>query len=446
MNYTKLHKVFSTSDCLPTSILHDYLKDKLSDGQRHEVEKHLTDCELCADRLEGLSVMSAPEQLDDMVQAINLQIAQKAGQTKVKPLVVLRNYKWAALAASFLLLIAGGFYLHNTLINNKFSGETSQDIKTEQAAEQSNKLQDDMNESSIAETPESDTTSPREDDTPIKKSAEDINLRRNEADTQFEEEIAETPEYVRDREFDMVIVDDQADEEFETNDEIQVERAKSEKRKSTRRGAVTPSENDYSDNLHLRSQESIKHRKTFGNFFSWLLPDKNAMAQRQAKAAPSRESRSKGDMLKDETATNRQENKLADVVAEDETKLVEDQAATFYTFEGGMAYYKAGDYENAGIVFEALLQQNEQATDPQLMYYAGMSFYHQEQHKKAIEHFNKQLNLQDNAFTEDARWHKALSFIELDQKDEATQILKAIIEENGRFADQAKEELQKFDH
>jgi hypothetical protein len=47
-------KIFRSSPHLSTEQLLNYLRGSLSGKEKHEVESHFTDCELCSDALEGL--------------------------------------------------------------------------------------------------------------------------------------------------------------------------------------------------------------------------------------------------------------------------------------------------------------------------------------------------------------------------------------------------------
>ena len=47
-------KIFHSSPHLSTEQLLNYLRHGLSGTEMHDVEKHLTDCDLCSDALEGL--------------------------------------------------------------------------------------------------------------------------------------------------------------------------------------------------------------------------------------------------------------------------------------------------------------------------------------------------------------------------------------------------------
>ena len=100
--------LFSESNCISEQQLHGYIDDKLDAQERHVVEKHMLSCELCADAMEGLSLVKNRKIVDDTVVLVRNKFSKK---TEVKePLVIPFNYKRAfAIAASVLLLIGAGF-------------------------------------------------------------------------------------------------------------------------------------------------------------------------------------------------------------------------------------------------------------------------------------------------------------------------------------------------
>ncbi|MCH8317628.1 MAG: hypothetical protein IIA88_03915, partial [Bacteroidetes bacterium] len=78
-------KLFSETDCLSLKILQKYLGDALTTNQMQVVEKHLLDCELCSDALDGLSMMPDGSKVEKIAAGINKEIRAKttAGKAKI---------------------------------------------------------------------------------------------------------------------------------------------------------------------------------------------------------------------------------------------------------------------------------------------------------------------------------------------------------------------------
>lgn len=104
------HTIYSLGDCLSEKMLFDYIDNKLSHKERHIVEKHLLDCEMCSDALEGLEMVSDRNRISLIKEAINKRISESR---KKEAVVVSFNYKMAfSIAATIALLIVGVFFFN----------------------------------------------------------------------------------------------------------------------------------------------------------------------------------------------------------------------------------------------------------------------------------------------------------------------------------------------
>ncbi len=104
-----LDKIFESHDCLSEEQLINYAQDKLNQSEKHQLEKHLVDCDFCSAAVEGYQKMGSQK---DVVFLQN-EIDQKtAGKKNNKGII------WMV-AASLALLIG----LSTTLFNSKDSFE-----------------------------------------------------------------------------------------------------------------------------------------------------------------------------------------------------------------------------------------------------------------------------------------------------------------------------------
>ena len=74
------YKLYTSGDCIPEKVLFDYIDEKLSPKEQHYVEKHLLDCDLCSDALEGLQLLRDRTR----IQTINETILKKINQPERK--------------------------------------------------------------------------------------------------------------------------------------------------------------------------------------------------------------------------------------------------------------------------------------------------------------------------------------------------------------------------
>jgi len=115
----QLHKnLFNPTECLSEQTLFDYIDNKLSAEQRFAVEKHLIDCELCSDALEGLSLLKDRTIIDSIKKEVGLKFTPVQ---KKEPKVIGMSFRYRvlAVAASLALLIGSVFIFKNYIDKSK---------------------------------------------------------------------------------------------------------------------------------------------------------------------------------------------------------------------------------------------------------------------------------------------------------------------------------------
>lgn len=99
------HKLYSTTDCIPEQTMYDYIDNKLSPREQHLVEKHMLDCELCADAAEGLRITRNRNRIAEINRAITERIASPD-----KKAAVINFRMVLSIAAAGALLVGGVFF------------------------------------------------------------------------------------------------------------------------------------------------------------------------------------------------------------------------------------------------------------------------------------------------------------------------------------------------
>jgi hypothetical protein len=97
-----LHIIFSKSDCPSHEQLMAYFKGSMTEEEKHVMERHLTDCEMCSDELEGISVMKDPGRLPEIVAEMGKRMTSGKGLTRKM------NYRILLSAAAVLVIIITG--------------------------------------------------------------------------------------------------------------------------------------------------------------------------------------------------------------------------------------------------------------------------------------------------------------------------------------------------
>lgn len=93
--------IFSSTTCLSENDLRGYAENSLSEQDKLRVEKHLVDCELCSDALEGYSLMNNPAEFGLRTASIDQKIDTKTSSSSV----FLNREKLSYVAAAAVVLI-----------------------------------------------------------------------------------------------------------------------------------------------------------------------------------------------------------------------------------------------------------------------------------------------------------------------------------------------------
>ncbi len=102
--------IFHRTACLTLEQLTAYAEDRVSDEERFTIEKHLVDCKLCSDALDGYALLEETSHLKDRVTSMDELIRERASSA------VRHKRSWQlyySLAASIVLACAAVLYLRH---------------------------------------------------------------------------------------------------------------------------------------------------------------------------------------------------------------------------------------------------------------------------------------------------------------------------------------------
>lgn len=89
-----------------------YLQDKLSEEQKHEVEKKLMENEFAGDAFEGLQKIKDKQQISYMVEMLNRDLKKKVEKKKQRrQKLVLKDQSWLYLAIFILIMLIAISYM-----------------------------------------------------------------------------------------------------------------------------------------------------------------------------------------------------------------------------------------------------------------------------------------------------------------------------------------------
>lgn len=118
------YKIYATTECLSEQTMFDYIDNKISKKERHTVEKHLLDCELCSDAMEGLELLKNRNKISIINKNIDNRILQLA-ENDAKVFSI--NYKAVfSIAAGIALLIGGIFFFHTFTLSEMKNSDVAE--------------------------------------------------------------------------------------------------------------------------------------------------------------------------------------------------------------------------------------------------------------------------------------------------------------------------------
>lgn len=109
-------------------MLTKYVSGKLSPAEKHGVERHLADCEMCSDAVEGLGMIADKNKLTRITAELNQKIQSRA-QKKEGKVIFLQQYRaQLAVAASVVVLLGLVWFFRSNMSMKELSPESSEKI------------------------------------------------------------------------------------------------------------------------------------------------------------------------------------------------------------------------------------------------------------------------------------------------------------------------------
>lgn len=97
--------IFTETACPTQDQLLAYVENKLSAAERHEVERHIADCELCSEAVEGLAAIKHKEQVPGWLRQAKWDVLQKL-RKKTRKKRKEHYYLYIAIISLLILFLA----------------------------------------------------------------------------------------------------------------------------------------------------------------------------------------------------------------------------------------------------------------------------------------------------------------------------------------------------
>jgi|ERR1035437_6729498 tetratricopeptide (TPR) repeat protein len=102
-----IKNIFEHTDCISEEMLTKYVSGNLSPAEKHEVEKHLIDCEMCSDAVEGLQMMGSKNKISGITSELNQKIQIRVEKKKEFKIIFLRQYRTQLAVAASIIVVIG---------------------------------------------------------------------------------------------------------------------------------------------------------------------------------------------------------------------------------------------------------------------------------------------------------------------------------------------------
>jgi TolA-binding protein len=391
-NKIKHIDLFNRSGCISQDGMIKYLNDTLTSEERHVVEMHLLDCELCSDATEGLSSLGEEKRTIIINKDLSLSHFTKR---KVIP-------KWityTSVAAAIAIIITTSI-LTNTY-NSSLEKETAENKKVfipenigkKDVAEKSN---DNSNIQELAVFTKTTV------DQPGKSGYFRSDYTAFEQKPETGKELDEKTDLL-----DSVIAGDGLTSIVTANGESTLiiggaaDKSGGEVKEAEKQSGSVTSDEEY---------ETTKTTKTEN-----YKKGKNKESKRAAVA-----------------------QNVVDGDLSIEGKKMEEKNSLY---EEAINLYNTSRFMEAIIKFESFIQSNPENCDAR--YFCALSYYKTYNTRSALKQLDKLTKSNDNECYEKARFQKALILKNTNKKADADKIFKNIIKENSPFRDDAKKEMNK---
>lgn len=386
----KTENMFVRADCLTKEELIGYARGTLTGKRNHNVEKHLLDCELCSDAMEGVMLLKDPAYLED----INNELIRKIGTEKLVQLSKKTGWYLTAAAIVSVFLISGLYllFIKDSGTNNEnVAILKKEELKTESAAAvlgvptDSITGQKNVSENNIDNLPKATNSL---SGAMLSATTANLDAAQISDDTKKDYLLSATSS-------------DKPAAGAEATDAVAYEVA--------------------------REEESMN--------------EKNVPAQPAVETNDMKYDRS-ADQYKEAARAKRSSDETV-VLSKAKTVAIEKSSNVSNSVElknAGIRNLENNNYREA--LSDLKLALRQQPDDVEAIYYTGVTNYKMQENKKALAYFDQVMNHPDRKLFEDARWYKVLTYVEMNDNGNARVLIKKIIEEKSSYTERAQDLLE----
>jgi hypothetical protein len=399
-NIPKLNKnknIFDHRNCLSKEELISYAKATLSEKGKHYVEKHLLDCELCTEALEGIHLLSDPAKLSNISHEMIQRLTEQnpvSKKNKIRPV-------YLAAAAAVCVFIISGIYF--AFIRNP------EGLKSEVA---------------VLPLKKEEEVKPASPSSPANNSTEKSNETvAGSGDAEIKQEsITEVSPRPKEVQQQTTIIATGTDISQKDND-VSVTQQPS----AMYNGTLAASEEAKEEIPVLVDKKSVpaQDEAKTGGYKSIVADSLGSAPSGNYPAPKNAEAVSMNTRAMKKSKSDAPETNTDDALKEVQKKM------EFENYKDALKELKRLSQEHPG--------------DMNVIYNTGLVYYKTNETTKALDSFDKVLNSGDKKLFEDARLYKALTYVKMNDKLNARKILSHIIAEKGIYKERADGILEQMD-
>lgn len=386
----KTENMFVRRDCLTKEELIGYARGTLTGKRKHNVEKHLLDCELCSDAMEGVMLLKDPAYLED----INNELIRKIGTGKLVQPSNKTGWYLAAAALVSVFLISGLY-----LLFIKDAGTNNENVAI-------------LKKEEIRPEPAA---------TVLGVSTDSIVSQKN-------------------------VIENNSDNLPKATNSLSVAKQIATTTNLNAAQVSDVTKKDYSPGATSSDKPAAASDAT-GAVAYEATREEESMNEKNVPAQPAVETT---DWKYDRSAVEYKEATKAKK-SSDETVVL--SKVSTVDIEKNRSIANSVELKNAGIrnlennnYREALsdlkLALKQQPDDVEAIYYTGVTNYKMQENKKALTYFDQVMNHPDRKLYEDARWYKVLTYVEMNDNGNARLLINKIIEEKSSYTERAQDLLE----
>lgn len=480
--------LFTGTECLSEQQMLDYIDNKLSLQERHVVEKHVLDCELCADAIEGFTLITDRGKLDEVAFAVNAIVTSQEKEQK-KSSWLSTPMKIAATITVLLLIGSVTLYLKNSVqketdktFASNFKPYPGKETGNANPGTEKSVPQKEEAQTGTIESLAQNTKAPGVNENTLERS----DVSDKQLASRLEQKPAspftvadETGKKILAPKEEAPVADDLVKyKQLETDMDAKDEEVNMSLNKNTVAGNTSNNNNIDNANIYYRSTadstvtissttstaptQSQGITFTQNNTPAYIklselakpkvkgesLALKKSSKQKQSTAVPTTEEPAPNDYAVNQQKEQKSQSGEAEydklettaTKAEEKTKTDKKDAAAPAPFTKGMEKYNAEKYSEALPFFEQTLAAEPSNADA--LFYSAVCYLSINQPDKAITNLDKVLALNKASYTDPAKWYKALAYIKKGDKKSATPLLEQLQKGNSTYKQKAANTLK----